>query len=175
MRRTTFFALLLCLPAAVHGQNMAAMHCGGGMATMMEHKPGQGRMPGMPMPMGGQNHMEMMGPPTPAMILHHKQDLSLTQAQVNRLNALQKEMEPECTKQMEAAMATHRAANKLLDAAKPDFKAFAAGMKQATGYMAEGHVVMAKAAVAARDVLSAEQRQKLAKVMADMHGKREKH
>jgi Spy/CpxP family protein refolding chaperone len=127
---------------------------------------------GMP-EMGGMAGMmhEMMGPPTPAMILHHKTDLKLTDAQVSKLEALQKQAEPACRQHLQAGMTAHKAANTMLDAPSPDWNAYTAKMKEATAHMVEGVVPMAKAAVSARDVLTPEQRTTLKNLMEQMHKK----
>ena len=169
--------------AAPQNHDMAAMMCGGGMAAMMQmHGAG---MPGMRMDsMKPGMHMDstkpgmgnmmsgmgmMMGPPGPAMILHQKAKLGLSAAQVSRLEALQKQAQPDCAHHMQLAMTSHMAASQLLDAATPDFSAFEAKLQEATTHMVEAHVVMAKAAVAARDVLTPAQRQTLKDQMGMMH------
>lgn len=158
---------------------MAAMHCGGGMAMMAEMHAGQSAMPGMMadsmrhnmmMDMkGGTMMMDMMGPPTPAMILNHKAGLGLSADQASRVEALQKRAETACAEHMRLAMESHHAADRLLEADSPDFTAYSAKMKEAAAHMAEGHIVMARAAVAARNVLTATQRQTLKDRMAQMH------
>ena len=167
-RTTLGIALLstLCAAGSTAGQK-PDMHCAGGM-------PMHGPMPMGNRPMAGMPQMDqMMGPPAPAMMLEHKQELGLTGAQVTKLTALQKEMQPKCARYMEAAMTAHRAANALLQGARPDFNAFSTKLKEAAAQMVEAHIVMARAAVAARDLLSAEQNDKLKKVMARQH-KRER-
>ena len=164
--------------------DMAVMMCGGGMAAMLQmHNGGMpgmrmdGMKPGMKMDsakptmrMDNMSGMEMMmGPPGPATILQQKEKLGLSAAQVSRLEALQKEAQPSCAHHMQAAMTAHMGASQLLDAANPDFSAFESKLKEATTHMVEGHVVMAKAAVAARDVLTPAQRQALKTQMGMMH------
>jgi Spy/CpxP family protein refolding chaperone len=157
-------------PAQVRpGEEMAVMHCGGARPGMMHGNPAQHPMPGMHHQGGGQHPMDMMGPPTPAMLLHHKQELALTSAQVTRLEALQKEAEPACVRHMQLAMSGHRAANQLLTPTTPDFAAFSKTLKEAVEHMVDGHVVMARAAVASRALLTAAQRQKLEQLMREMH------
>lgn len=158
-------------PTPASRGDMPAMHCGGGMA-MMHGMSGQhemmmradstrgGMMSGM---------MDMMGPPGPAVILGHKTQLGLSAAQVTRLEALQKGAQPACAEHMRLGMAAMQDANRLLDAAIPDWSAYAAKLKEATAHMAEGHVAMARAAVAAREVLTAAQRQTLKDRAAQMH------
>ena len=158
-------------PGQMNPQAMAAMHCGGDMPMGAMGGPGMPGMPGMPMRDSAHHAMmmEMMGPPTPAMILHHKADIKLSAAQVTQLETLQKQAEPACTQHMQAAMAAHHSANALLDARSPDFAAYTARLKEATAHMVEGHVAMTKAAVAARDVLTPAQRESLKSSMARMH------
>jgi len=155
--------------------DMAAMHCGGGMPMtqgmsgqqqMMTHGDSAkgGMMSGM---MAGM--MDMMGPPGPALILGHTAQLGLSATQVTRLEALQKEAQPACAEHMRLGMTAVQEANKLLDAASPDWSAYAAKLSAATTHMAEGLVVMARAAVSARDVLTPAQRQTLKERTAQMH------
>lgn len=150
---------------------MAAMHCGSGMGMGMMH----GMPPSQAMPamrsdsMRHSMMMDMMGPPTPAMILRHKGELRLSADQVSRLESLQKQAEPACTEHIRLGMESHRAANQLLEATSPDFTAYSTKLKEATAHMVEGHVAMARAAVAARAVLTAAQRRTLKDRMAQMH------
>jgi Spy/CpxP family protein refolding chaperone len=137
---------------------MAAMHCGA--RGMMMQKMHSDSMRGM---------MAMMGPPTPGMLLHHKQQLNLSAEQVNKLETLQKQAEAACSEHMRLGMEEHRAANQLLQAGSPDFAAYTARMKQAAAHMAEGHVAMAKAGVEARALLTPEQRESLSGMMEKMH------
>jgi hypothetical protein len=145
------------------GHNMALMHCGGAMTT------GEHAMPGRHGEGGMQGMMEMMGPPGPALLLHHKEQLGLDATQVTRLETLHKEAQPACVRHLQLATTAHREANQLLDGATPDFAAYTARLKEATAHLVEGHLVMAKAAVAARDILAAAQRERLKKLMEEMH------
>ena len=172
-RTTLGIALLstLCAAGSTAGQK-PDMFCAGGMP--MHGQMPMGNMPMGNMPMAAMPPMDqMMGPPAPAMMLEHKQELGLSGAQVRKLTALQKEMQPKCAGYMEAAMTAHRAANALLQGARPDFNAFSTKMKEAAAQMVEAHLVMARAADAARDILSAEQTNKLKMLMAKQH-KRER-
>lgn len=169
--------------------DMAAMHCGGGMGDMMHGMAGMMyRMPGMradsmmrdtmrnmmPFMMRSmmRDMMSMMGPPTPGMILDYKDQLKLTPDQVTRLTALQKQAETTCREHMRLGMEAHQAANRLLEADKPDFMAFTAKLKEAAGHMVEAHVAMAKAAVAARGDLTTAQRQTVKDLVQQMSNKR---
>jgi len=178
MRRYTIAfmaAVALSASAAVLAQqqmqhpDMVAMRCGGGMGGRMSEM-----MKGHAM--GGSGHpmmYSMMGIPSPAMILHHKDDLALSGAQVTQLENLQNQVEPGCKHHMQAGINDFRSANQLLDAASPDFGAYSAKLKEGSMHMVEAHVALAKAAVGARDVLTAAQRDKMKSMMAQMHaGKR---
>ena len=139
--------------------HMTAMHCGGtGMMMQNTHADTM-----------KQRMMQMMGAPTPGMILHHKQELGLSAEQIGRLETLEKQAEAACSQHMRLGMEAHQAANQLLEAAAPDFAAYTAKMKQAAGQMAEGHVAMAKAALEARAVLTPAQREKVKTMMGQMH------
>ena len=146
-----------------------AMHCGAGMAMMHGMAGAQHDMRGARADSMRHEMMDMMGPPTPAMILSHKAQLGLSADQVSRLEALQKEAEPACTEHMRLGMTTLQAANQLLEAATPDYTAYSAKLKEASAHMVEAHVEMAKAAVGARNVLTTAQRQTLKDRMAQMH------
>jgi hypothetical protein len=144
-------------PASGQMHDMAAMHCGSAMGTaaqrgMRADSMMQGMMPGM---MHGM--MQMMGPPSPGMILSFKQQLGLSSDQVTRLETLQKQAEATCAEDMRLATTAHQAADKLLDASSPDLTAYTGKLKEASAHMVEGHVAMAKAAVEARTILTAAQ------------------
>jgi Spy/CpxP family protein refolding chaperone len=140
--------------------HMMAMHCGTGMHGMMQRMHVDSAMPG---------RMAMMGPPAPAMLLQHRQQLGLSADQVSRLETLQKEAEPVCSEHMHKAMAAHRAANQMLEAAAPDYAAYTARMKEAASDMIEARVAMAKAGAAARALLTPAQRQMLESMKGPMH------
>lgn len=168
---------------AARGPAVASMHCGdmsgmmpgmgdmGGMGAMNRmHRDsmrrGMGGMAGMT---GMSGMMDSMGPPMPGMLLMHKDQLKLTTAQVSKLTTLQTQAENACAAHMKLAMTAHQSAAKMLDASAPDFDAFAAKLREAAGHMIEGHVAMARAAVAARQELTAEQRQTLSTLAKSMH------
>ncbi len=176
---TAALAAAAPLPAQQHqpptaANTMTAMHCGGGMAMMRgpdtpQHQMRRMRADSMGTGMMGTSMMEMMGPPGPAAILRYKAQLNLTAAQVTRLEALKKDAETACTEHMRLGMTAHQAANQLLEAAAPDFAAYSAKLTEAAGHMVEGQVAMARAAVAARDVLTPSQRQALTHQLGSMH------
>ena len=157
-------------PTGSQEADLADLHCSAGMGAMMHgNMPGQrGGRAGM---QAGAMMQDMMGPPTPAMILQHKEKLGLSASQVTRLEGLQKEGAATCKQHMQLAMTAHRAANQLLEPAAPDFGAYSAKLKEATAHMVEAHVAMAKSAVAAREVLTTAQRQTLKTLMEQMHKK----
>jgi Spy/CpxP family protein refolding chaperone len=152
-----------------HVQNagMSAMSCGGGMMGMMHEMP-----KGHDMMMKHGMMRGMMGPPSPAMILHHKENLSLSAEQVTKLESLQKQAEPACAQQLQAGMASYKAANEMLQADSPDFSAYSAKLKEACGQMMEARLTLAKASVAAREVLTPAQREKATGMMKEMHEKK---
>lgn len=169
------------LPAQDHkhrsssrGEDKTTMMCGGGKSGMMPGMRTEDMKPGahadtVKHRMDMRSMMQMMGPPGPTMILRQKERIGLSATQVTRLQDLQKQAQSECMNHMHLAMSAHHAALPLLDAAAPDFTVFTAKLKEASAHMAEGHVAMAKAAVAAREVLTAEQQQKLKSRMHQMH------
>ena len=142
--------------------DMPAMFCGGGMGGMMHGMSGH-RMGSKEMMAG------MMSVPSPAMLLRHKDDLDLNATQVTQLEALQKQAQPGCMQHMQMGMTEHRAADQMLQAAKPDLTAYAAKMKEAAAHMVEGNVAMLKAGIAARDILTPAQRAKCEEMMKKKH------
>jgi Spy/CpxP family protein refolding chaperone len=129
--------------------------------------PGKQGMQGM----GGMGDcMAMMGGPSAAMILMHHQDLALTDGQVQRLRTLAARDSTTATPHMRAAMAAHASAAAILRAASPDFAAYEARLRDAANHAIEGHVAMARTAVEARNVLTAEQRTRLQALHARMMG-----
>lgn len=137
------------------------------MHQMPQHpQPAQrGQMPGMG---DMQSCMDMMGGPTPGMILQHRQALGLSAPQVQRLQALQAQDSTGSMPHMREAMATHQAAAQLLRAEQPDFAAYEAGLREAANHAILGHVAMARSAVEAREVLTADQRTRLQTAMKTM-------
>ena len=98
-------------------------------------KPGMQGMQGM----GGMGDcMAMMGGPSATMILMHRQDLGLTDAQVQRLRALAARDSTTATPHMRAAMAAHDSAAAVLRAANPDFAAYEARLRHAATTRSRG-------------------------------------
>lgn len=118
----------------------------------------------------------MMGGMPPAMVLQHGEQLGLTSDQVQRIEAIQARMG---AGHMQAVMAAHREAAEILEADRPDFRAYEAKLRDAAGHMVQAHVDMARATVETRNVLTAEQRAQLERMdhramMGEMmrHGRR---
>lgn len=101
----------------------------------------------------------IVGQFSPGTILHRNDKLKLSAAQTTQLVALQKQARPDCARHVQLAMTAQQTANQLLEATAPDFAAYAAKLKEASAHTVEAQLVNAKAAVAARKVLSTGQRQ----------------
>lgn len=164
-------------------------------AQQHQHPPTQGQEPGMMMscPMmqqmmhgmhgQGMGDMEgmgmqgqMMGPGMmgamsagPAMILRSSEALALTPAQTEQLEALQERVRSEHQEHMQAAMAAHQNAAAALEADAADLDAYTSALNEAADHMVLAHVAMTRTALAAREILTPEQREKLGEVMGDMH------
>ncbi len=156
---------------------LALMAILGASPALAQQHPG---MPGMAQPKGAQRAprqamggmmggmqgcMDMMGGPSPAMILQHRQALGLSAQQVERLRALQVRDSTAMMPHMRAAMAAHQAAAELLRADHPDFAAYEARLHEAANHAIAGHVAMARASVEAREVLTVDQRTRLQAAM----------
>lgn len=125
----------------------------------MQHGQAQGEK--MPHAMqGGMKH-----PVTPTMLIHHAQDLSLTQDQISKVTALVTASTADCQTHMKAAMESHRSAFELLGApnSTPDLAAYEAKLREATTHVLQAHMAVVKAGQEARALLTPEQAQKLGK------------
>lgn len=158
MRRigTTVLALtLMAAPAAAQGHGQHGQQAEGqGMHGM------QGMHAGM--------QCAMMGGAGPAAILEHGEHLGLTADQVSRLEALRDRASMTARPHMEQAMAAHRQAAAAISADRPDLAAYEAALRAAADHAIQGHTAMAGIAVAARATLTADQRQQLKTMMAEM-------
>lgn len=142
-----------------------------GEQMMMGGMMGQGMMGSGMMQMMGQG-MGMMatGGPGPAMILRMEDALDLTDDQIGRLEEIRQEFSGTQQQHMNAAMSAHQNARQALEGEDPDFEAYQEALQEASTHMVQAHVAMARAAVQARQVLTAEQRQRLQQGMGMMQG-----
>lgn len=149
------------------GAWMGPMHSGsgmmGGMMQMMHGMYGQSRM--MPGMMGG----GMMGAGMPGgmmtgpgMMLRLREFLDLTDGQVAQLEALRDSAGTEARQYMIQGMQAMHGAAALLAPSSTDLDAYAAQLGEAASEMVQARVAMARAGVAARDILTDDQRQRLA-------------
>jgi Spy/CpxP family protein refolding chaperone len=148
----------------MHGQmsdSVPSMGMAHGM--MIGGMMGQGMMGADMMQMMGQG-MGMMatGGPGPATLLRMRETLDLTDAQVTRLEEIQRETQSTVQPQMTAMMSSHDAARQALQVAPPDFDTYERSLQAAANIMVQTHVAMARAQLEARDVLTPEQRESLA-------------
>jgi hypothetical protein len=109
--------------------------------------------------------------PQPAMLLDAAAELGLTDEQTSRLTALEDELAGDHERHAGAAKEAHGRASGLLEGPSPDLDAYAAALSEAAEHMVQAHVGMARAAVAARAILTPEQLEKAkAMPMAMRHG-----
>lgn len=140
-----------------------------GMTGRMQRMHGQGGMMGM---MGG-GMMGMAG--GPAMILRLEESLDLTADQVERLKALREDAQAEMRQHMMQGMQTLRAAQELLNGESPDVDGYEERLREAANHMVLAHTAMARTAAEARELLTPEQRDRLAlgrSMMQEMRGGR---
>lgn len=162
------------LSAQQRGMNMQGMDGMPGMMgeqMMMGGMMGQGMMGSGMMQMMGQG-MGMMatGGPGPAMILRMEDALDLTDDQVARLEEIRQEFSGSQQQHMNAAMSAHQNARQALQGGDPDFDAYEEALQEASTHMVQAHTAMARAAIQAREVLTAEQRDRLQEGMGMMQG-----
>lgn len=170
MRRTLTMMVAFALAAApgvAQGHHGARGDSSGGMGMMQ----GQGGMMqgGMMQMMGGQGGMMMGMAMGPGMVLRLQESLDLTEAQVTQLEALRDSVGPTMQQHMMQGMQGMHAASELLASDSPDLEAYAARLGEAASQMVQAHVAMARAAVAARQVLTPEQREQLSQARQMMH------
>lgn len=119
----------------------------GGMTGMMQAMHGQGGMMGMAA--------------GPAMVLRLRESLELTDAQVERLEALRDTAQSQARQHMAQGMQAMHSAGERLSTASPDLEAYEAQLREAAEHIILAHTVMARAAVRAREVLTPEQLQRV--------------
>ncbi len=126
----------------------------------------------MPMQQHGQMQqcMDMMGGPHPQMLLHHRDQLELTDAQVTQLEQLNARVQQNIMPHMQPAMQAHMAAAELLKGDTPDFAAYEAKLREIASHMVEAHSAMARIAVETRQLLTDEQLAELESLEATMMG-----
>lgn len=157
MTALTVMAALVAAPAMAqehHGAQQDTARAGmemmqGGMMQGMHGQ--QGMMGGM---------MEMAA--GPGMILRLQESLDLSEDQVAKLEALQESTRQEMHPHMMQGMQAMRSASDLLDSDSPDLGAYEAQLREGTNHMVLAHITMAQAAVDARELLTANQRERLA-------------
>lgn len=189
-KRMTAAAAIVLIASASAAPNLSAQRGGmhgqppDSMPGMMGNMMGQGMMGGMMgqgmldsgmMQMIGQG-MGMMatGGPGPTAILRTGDALGLTESQRSRLQEIQEEHSQSMTGHMRSAMEAHREAAISLESESPDFGAYEDALRVAANHMVLAHTVMARAAVEAREVLNAEQREQLQRGMRMMENMMER-
>ncbi len=139
---------------------MGVMRPGGTMGMMgMMHGSGPGVMGMMSGHMMGGAMMGLAG--GPAMMLRLEETLELTERQVEQLEPLRDSATAAMRQHMMQGMQSVRSAGELLASASPDMEAYEARLREAADHMVQGHLVQARSAAAAREILSPEQRERL--------------
>ncbi|MBT8461558.1 MAG: Spy/CpxP family protein refolding chaperone [Gemmatimonadetes bacterium] len=161
-------ALTLALVAGpVAGQERMSEQAPDMSRDMMHHDMMQSGMPGMMQMMQSMHARDgMMGGPT--LILRLEGALELTESQVERLKAIQEAAQADMRQHMMHGMMEMGGAQTLLDGDSPDLDAYEAKIKEAANQMVQAHARMATAAVEARQLLDAGQRERLALARAMM-------
>lgn len=121
-------------------------------------------MPGPAM----QQCMDMMGGPPAAVLLEHVEALGLTADQVSRLEVIRDQTQAAAREHMQPVRAAHMSAAELLRADSPDLDEYEDALEEAAEHMVAAHVAVVRASLAAREVLTAEQRSTL-QTMRPLH------
>ncbi len=170
MTRSETLSLLLVGLLAIPGAALAQGHHGRRGQQMMGMGQGQGMMDAGMM-QGGM--MGMMTGPTPSHILRQKEALNLTAPQVERLEAIEKEMAEAREAHMKAVMPLKEQVTKALEGDKPDLSRYESALKKLADVHVKMQVDMARFSQQALEVLTAEQRSNVRygmHVMRDMMG-----
>ena len=150
-------AVLVAGPvAAQHGQH--GQH--GQQQQQRQQQPPSSDMSMMSSQM--QRCMDMMTGASPGMLIQHRQELSLSDDQVRRLEVIRTRTEASARTHMQPAMQAHMAAAAVLESNSPNLQTYEARLREAADHMVQVHVALARGAVEARQVLNAEQRTRLA-------------
>jgi hypothetical protein len=164
-------AVLLLGSTAVQAQMHPMMH---GQATdtvpsmemargmMMGGMMGQGMVGSGMMGMMGQGMgMLATGGPGPAALLRIRDALELTDEQVSTLESMRADLQGQMQGRMTAMMTAHQATAAALNSETPNWDAYQGNLETAADLMVQTHVMIARAARDARDVLTDEQRETL--------------
>ncbi len=151
MMKSKLLAVLLVGAVSVPGAALAqGQHEHGDDEKESRDMMGQGMM--------GGGMMGMMSSRGPSMILKQKEALELTEAQVQRLEALQKEVSEAREAHMKEMSPVKKQVGEALEGDKPDLSRYESALKK----VADGHVRMqvdmARFSEQALEVLTAEQR-----------------
>lgn len=132
-----------------------------GEGMMGEGMMGEG-MRGEGMRGGMMGHAMMMGAgPSPGMLLQRRDALELTDDQVTRLEEIRDEVSGTMQGHMTVMMSVRREAAEALQDETPDLDAYQETLQRAASQMVQAHMAMARAANRTRDVLTAEQWEKV--------------
>lgn len=155
--------MMMCSVGGMSGgmQHGAGAAQGGAAQGGMQHGQGSG---GMQHGQGGGGmHAGMMPWSHEFMALtHHASEFGLSEAQQERIAALRQEAQTSCERHMTQAMSAHEAANAAWQKDTPDVAAWQSSLREAATHMAEAQLAVGRAAIAALEVLTPEQRAKAA-------------
>ena len=185
MRKTVVVLVaivLMAAPAVAQGHHGARADSSRGMG-MMQGQSGMmqsgmmqsgmmqsGMMQGgMMQMMHGQSGMMMGMAMGPGMVLRLQESLELTDDQVTQLETLRDSARSTMRQHMMQGMQVMHAASGMLSSDSPDLDAYETRLRQAADHMVLAHTAMARAAVAARQVLTPEQRERLSLARQMMH------
>jgi hypothetical protein len=149
------------------------MQMSGGMMGMSGHEGMQrhGMMMQAVGPESGSMHATRpmnAGGAGPARILSQCDALALSAEQVARLEAIDKQLADAMEAHRQAAHDLHRQAAAALEGDAPDLNRYEARLRDLSEQMIRMHVASARAAIRAREVLTAEQRSRLAPATGGM-------
>ncbi|MFW6205697.1 MAG: Spy/CpxP family protein refolding chaperone [Gemmatimonadota bacterium] len=162
---------LMAAPAMAQGHHGARADSSRGTGMMQGH-PGM-MQGGMMQMMHGQGGMMMGMAMGPGMVLQLRESLELTDDQVTQLEALRDSAQATMRQHMMQGMQGMHAASESLSSDSPDLDAYETRLREAMNHMVLAHTAMAEAGVEARQVLTAEQRERLSlarEMMQEMRG-----
>ena len=154
--------------SAAAPQMMDMMGMMGQMMTMMAQMHGTMGAEMMPGMMGGGMMPGMMDMDCPCTPLRLRGSIGLSEDQVRRIGQIEERSRKEEAEHTRLAMEAQRAGMAVLHAQNPNLQEYEARVREAASHRVDAQLALARGSVQAREVLTAEQREKLRSVMESM-------
>lgn len=168
-----FFRIAITVAVLASSATQADAQRRGMAAQQADSASNMGMMQGMMGGMMGSGMMQMMGQgmglmptggPGAAMILEMRDALELSQEQVGQLEEIRDRHQTAQSQMSDGPMGAHSRAQEAITGDNPDFQAYESALRDMADSMVQMHVGMARSALEAREVLTAEQQEMLTQI-----------